>query len=485
MCAPLEQSKRPITPPLNVGKDHKTQEHPNLKLTNAFAFINSSSASNGLSFHKIRARSPQHMDITPSNSPLHLPPKKLIKPNPATPASSTDSLFMWGNPSSDEEFVSSDSTYTDSSDDVASTDDETDFFTRGKYSEFQNNPFLITTTESSESDEFDVPDEPDPVALTEEHLNQLKNSINYKAVASFTQRNSSKLTPENYLIRPAVPTAECPPYPLKVLPSGEIIISPKQQRFRIGEGVDKKVHFAINTEKTRFFANSVISHETQDEIRRNEKEITLQEFFDGSPFIAQILSVSRYINRQGKGKISIWAPLYERGTLEIINEELRTYLSEGKNLKDFIRGILLGLKEIHQLKILHRDLKRANIFIEKTEDGHFITKIGDFGCAIQDTKATKDNIEGSPHYRAPENLAPLLAPQSTASDIYAAGIVIGEIINYICVDLLVLHYARETGDFITKEPQHRTYEHLVWSMIRRNPLERVILSDALAMLELC
>ena len=42
-------------------------------------------------------------------------------------------------------------------------------------------------------------------------------------------------------------------------------------------------------------------------------------------------------------------------------------------------GIVNGLKYIHSQKILHRDLKLGNIFI----DSKFNIKIGDFGLATK------------------------------------------------------------------------------------------------------
>lgn len=42
-------------------------------------------------------------------------------------------------------------------------------------------------------------------------------------------------------------------------------------------------------------------------------------------------------------------------------------------------GIVNGVKYIHSQKIIHRDLKLGNIFI----DGRFNVKIGDFGLATK------------------------------------------------------------------------------------------------------
>jgi NIMA (never in mitosis gene a)-related kinase len=51
-------------------------------------------------------------------------------------------------------------------------------------------------------------------------------------------------------------------------------------------------------------------------------------------------------------------------------------MSEGQIL-DFFTQICLGMKHIHDRKVIHRDLKGQNIFLTKKG----IVKIGDFGIA--------------------------------------------------------------------------------------------------------
>ena len=61
--------------------------------------------------------------------------------------------------------------------------------------------------------------------------------------------------------------------------------------------------------------------------------------------------------------------------------------------------ILTGLKALHEKKIIHRDIKSANIFL--TEDFK-VAKLGDLGIA----KHAKDDLAktqiGTPYYLAPE-----------------------------------------------------------------------------------
>ena len=69
---------------------------------------------------------------------------------------------------------------------------------------------------------------------------------------------------------------------------------------------------------------------------------------------------------------------------------------------DYFVQICLGLKHIHDRKVIHRDLKAENIFLSKNG----IVKIGDFGVSrICDIDTTKCRTEaGSPIIMSPELL---------------------------------------------------------------------------------
>ncbi len=90
------------------------------------------------------------------------------------------------------------------------------------------------------------------------------------------------------------------------------------------------------------------------------------------------------------------------------NNNLRKYIdSFGDHLIEpciiykILKDICLGLKDIHEKKIVHKDLKPENIFIG--DDFNF--KIGDFGISKQlnnDNMALTSNHSGTSNYMAPE-----------------------------------------------------------------------------------
>lgn len=80
--------------------------------------------------------------------------------------------------------------------------------------------------------------------------------------------------------------------------------------------------------------------------------------------------------------------------------------------------ILHGLKSLHDKKILHRDLKSANIFI--TEDGKY--KLGDLNVSKVLKKGLAYTQTGTPYYASPEVWQDL--PYDMKSDIWSLGCVI-------------------------------------------------------------
>jgi serine/threonine-protein kinase len=107
-------------------------------------------------------------------------------------------------------------------------------------------------------------------------------------------------------------------------------------------------------------------------------------------------------------------------------EDLRSVLRRlgrpsREKVAEIARQLCAGLAAAHEIGVLHRDLKSANVMI----DGRGRARIADFGLASFQHELPEDTVAGTPAYMAPELLAG--APPSTRTDVYALGVVLFEL----------------------------------------------------------
>ena len=108
---------------------------------------------------------------------------------------------------------------------------------------------------------------------------------------------------------------------------------------------------------------------------------------------------------------------------QLITERKKTknYFTEQEVWKVFIQ-LLKGLKALHDLKILHRDIKSANVFL--FEGG--ICKLGDLNVSKVARKGLGYTQTGTPYYASPEVWEE--KPYDSKSDVWSLGCVIYEMI---------------------------------------------------------
>ena len=97
---------------------------------------------------------------------------------------------------------------------------------------------------------------------------------------------------------------------------------------------------------------------------------------------------------------------------------------------DIIAQTLHGIEDAHLAGVVHADLKADNIILDQRRAGVDTVKIVDFGIARLVTgarDAAEDRtISGTPEYMAPEVIGG--SPPSFASDLYAVGIILYELL---------------------------------------------------------
>ena len=111
--------------------------------------------------------------------------------------------------------------------------------------------------------------------------------------------------------------------------------------------------------------------------------------------------------------------------------DLSHIISKHKNMKksiseDFIWkvafGTLKGLKALHKMKVLHRDIKSANIFLNKDEKS---IKLGDMNVSTVSSNGMAKTQTGTPYYASPEVWNE--KPYSSKCDIWSLGCVLYEL----------------------------------------------------------
>ena len=115
----------------------------------------------------------------------------------------------------------------------------------------------------------------------------------------------------------------------------------------------------------------------------------------------------------------------DKGDLfQLITERKKTknYFTEQEVWRVYIQ-LLMGLKALHDFKILHRDIKSANVFL--FQGG--ICKLGDLNVSKVARKGLGYTQTGTPYYASPEVWEE--KPYDSKSDVWSLGCVIYEMIT--------------------------------------------------------
>ncbi|XP_067301236.1 serine/threonine-protein kinase Nek5 isoform X2 [Pseudorasbora parva] len=134
--------------------------------------------------------------------------------------------------------------------------------------------------------------------------------------------------------------------------------------------------------------------------------------------------------------VKFYKSFYDRNNLYILMEYCdagdlmnRIKMQRGKpfteqQIVDWLVQICLGLKHIHDRKVLHRDIKAQNIFLTQ---GGLKVKLGDFGIArmLNNTMELARTCVGTPYYLSPEICEN--RPYNNKTDIWSLGCVLYEL----------------------------------------------------------
>ncbi|XP_038951165.1 serine/threonine-protein kinase Nek5 isoform X3 [Rattus norvegicus] len=184
----------------------------------------------------------------------------------------------------------------------------------------------------------------------------------------------------------------------------------------IGEGTFGKVYLAKDKSESCHCVIKEISLTKEKEASKNE--VTLLAKMKHSNIVTFFSSF------QENSRLFIVMEYCDGGDLmERIQRQRGVLFSEDQILCWFVQ-ISLGLKHIHDKKVLHRDIKSQNIFLSKNG---MVAKLGDFGTArtLNNSMELAQTCAGTPYYLSPEICQN--RPYNNKTDIWSLGCVLYEL----------------------------------------------------------
>lgn len=178
---------------------------------------------------------------------------------------------------------------------------------------------------------------------------------------------------------------------------------------KLGEGSYGAVHKAVHKATGHTLAVKKVPVDT--DLQEILKEISIMQQCDSK-------YVVKYYGSYFKNS-DLWIVMEYcgAGSISDIMRLRRKTLSEAE-ISAVLRDTLKGLRYLHLLKKIHRDIKAGNILLNT--QGH--AKLADFGVAGQltDTLAKRNTVIGTPFWMAPEVIEEI--GYDTKADIWSLGI---------------------------------------------------------------
>ena len=161
--------------------------------------------------------------------------------------------------------------------------------------------------------------------------------------------------------------------------------------------------------------------------------------------VCRVFDLGIHVEKAAGGEAPALTPFL---TMELIRgRALSDHIRAGQRFNDdearaVARQIARGLEAAHEAGVLHRDLKSDNVLLLPAPRDHFRVVLTDFGLAaasiVEDASdpgpSKGTSLCGTRAYLAPERLAGARA--TVASDVYALGVVIYELVTGALVDAI-------------------------------------------------
>ncbi|EGR27158.1 protein kinase domain protein [Ichthyophthirius multifiliis] len=188
----------------------------------------------------------------------------------------------------------------------------------------------------------------------------------------------------------------------------------------LGEGSYSQVYKVKRKSDSQIYAMKKVQ---MNQLKQKEKQNALNEVrILASISNKHIINYKEAFIDEPSQLLCIIMEYAEFGDLQgMINTHIKnkTYFQE-QQIWGIIVDLTKGLKALHDMNILHRDLKSANIFITKDK----IYKLGDLNVSKVAKNGFVNTQTGTPYYASPEVWRD--EPYNSKSDIWSLGCVLYE-----------------------------------------------------------
>ena len=228
-----------------------------------------------------------------------------------------------------------------------------------------------------------------------------------------------------------------------------------------------KVKHKINNE---IFALKIIDFQ---QLNEKEKDNALNEIRVLSSIVSNnIIGYNDSYYDEKKKTLNILMEFANDGDLDLL---LKSYKKNNANIPEkeiwnYLYQILKGLKVLHTAKIMHRDLKSANIFLKNG-----VVKIGDLNVSklIKNDDPNK-TLAGTPYYCSPEVFSEY--PYDFKCDIWSVGCIIYELCfkspPFRGETIEEIYDAILKGEFLPLKNYSKELNYIVSLMLKVNYNER-------------
>ncbi|MCX7874595.1 MAG: protein kinase [Melioribacteraceae bacterium] len=240
----------------------------------------------------------------------------------------------------------------------------------------------------------------------------------------------------------------------------------------IGSGGMGKVYKALDTQTSKIVAIKILNPEIL-KAQENKKRLAGEGILLSSLQNKNIIKIFEYGETEKCSFISM--EYLSGGTLQEYIE--KNYPITNKKIIEIALQICNGLKEIHNQKIIHRDLKSSNVMFDDKNE----IRIMDFGLSkspLVTTMTTLGTVIGTLGYVAPEQITNFNVDKRT--DIFSFGVILYQLAtgklpftgeNEIALIHTIFNTEPIKPSVINKD-LNKEIEKIILKCIRKNPEER-------------